>query len=212
MNLNIQRFDAQAGMWDENPVRAELARRIVENVEREIAALPSPGMMDYGCGTGMCSIPLAPRVASLLAVDISPGMLAQVRAKADALGFANVETLRHDLAAEPLAGRVFDAIVSAMALHHVKDVALLLKRFRELLAPGGVLLLADLDEEDGSFHADKTGVEHAGFRRDWLTQTLREAGFTDTAITTAHTIVKPPAGGGEPRGYGVFFAAARVRP
>jgi len=74
MNPNIQRFDERAGVWDENPVRAELARSIVRMAAMEITGIDSPRMMDFGCGTGMCSIPLAHRASSLLAVDVSPGI------------------------------------------------------------------------------------------------------------------------------------------
>lgn len=212
VNPNIHRFDERAGVWDENPVRAELARSIVNMAEAEITGLTAARMMDYGCGTGMCSIPLAHRVSSLLAVDVSSGMLAKLREKADALAIPNVETLQHDLASQPLEGREFDVIITAMALHHVRDVALVLKRFSPLLAPNGVLLLADLDQEDGSFHENPTGVEHLGFKRDWILNALWDAGFRMADIGTAHTIVKPAASGGEPRSYPVFFIAARVRP
>jgi len=212
MNPNIQRFDERAGVWDENPVRAELARSIVRMAEMEITGIASLRMMDYGCGTGMCSIPLAHRASSLLAVDVSPGMLAKYKEKADALGFHHVETLEHDLAVQPLEGREFDVIITAMALHHVRDVALVLKRFHPLLSQNGVLLIADLDREDGSFHDDPTGVEHHGFKRDWMLNALWDAGFKMAEICTAHTIVKPAASGGEPRSYPVFFMAARVRP
>jgi ubiquinone/menaquinone biosynthesis C-methylase UbiE len=212
MNPNIQRFDERAGVWDENPVRAELARSIVRMAEMEITGIASPRMMDYGCGTGMCSIPLAHRASSLLAVDVSCGMLAKLREKADALALSNVETLQHDLSVQPLEGREFDVIITAMALHHVRDVALVLKHFHPLLSQNGVLLIADLDREDGSFHEDPTGVEHHGFKRDWMLNALWDAGFRMAEIATAHTIVKPAASGGEPRSYPVFFMAARVRP
>ena len=212
MNQNIERFDARAGVWDENPVRAELARNIVSIAELKMAGFSAPRMMDYGCGTGMCSIPLAHRASSLLAVDVSLGMLAKYKEKADALGFQQVETLQHDLAAQPLEGREFDVIITAMTLHHVRDVALVLKRLHPLLSQSGVLLIADLDREDGSFHEDPTGVEHHGFKQDWMLNALWDAGFRMVEICTAHTIVKHTASGGEPRCYPVFFMAARVRP
>ena len=212
MNPNIQRFDERAGVWDENPVRAELARSIVALAEMEIARFAAPRMMDYGCGTGMCSIPMARGVSSLLALDVSPGMLAKFKEKSEALGLHQVETLQLDLAVQPLEGRKFDVIISAMALHHVRDVAIVLKRFHPLLASNGVLLIADLDREDGSFHDDPTGVEHHGFKRDWILNALWDAGFRMAEICTAHTIVKPAASGDESRSYPVFFIAARVRP
>ena len=211
-NPNIQRFDERAGVWDENPTQAEVACSIMKMAEAEISGFAAPRVMDYGCGTGLCSIPLAHRASSLLAVDVSPGMLARVREKADALALANVETLEHDLTAQPMEGREFDVIITGMTLHHVREVALLLKRFRPLLAANGVLLLADLDTEDGTFHHDPTGVEHHGFKRDWILGTLWDAGFKAVNVSTVHTIMKPLASNGENRSYPVFFMAARVCP
>jgi 2-polyprenyl-3-methyl-5-hydroxy-6-metoxy-1,4-benzoquinol methylase len=46
----------------------------------------------------------------------------------------------------------FDLIMSAMALHHVKDTSTLINSFYEHLKPGAKAALADLDKEDGSFH------------------------------------------------------------
>jgi len=211
-NPNIQRFDGRADLWDVNPLQAEVACSIVKLAEAEIVGFSSPRVMDYGCGTGLCSIPLAHTVASLLAVDVSPAMLEKVKEKAKALALANVETLQHDLAVQPLEGREFDAIITGMVLHHVRDVATLLKHFRPLLAANGVLLIADLDQEDGSFHKDPTGVEHHGFKRDWILNALWEVGFRMVNISTAHTIVKPSESGGESRSYPVFFMAARISP
>lgn len=211
VNPNIQRFDEQAGVWDDNPVRAALARSIVRMAEAEITRFTAPRVMDYGCGTGMCSIPLAHRASSLLAVDVSPGMLAKLRAKADALNLLNVETLQRNLAEQALEGREFDAIITAMALHHVRDVALVAKRFRPLLAPDGVLIIADLDQEDGSFHDDPTGVEHHGFKREWMLNILEAAGFRVVNVTTVHTIEKPAASGEGSRSYPVFFMTAKFQ-
>ncbi|XHR29144.1 MAG: class I SAM-dependent DNA methyltransferase [Chthoniobacteraceae bacterium] len=212
MNSNVARFDRQAGLWDENPVRAALSRAIVGLAEREIAGLPQPPrLMDYGCGTGMCSLPLARLCESVTAVDVSPGMLEKLREKAAAHSLGNVCTLCHDLSQSPLPGACgFDVILSAMALHHVREVPRLITALSGLLAPGGVLLLADLDHEDGSFHDDATGVEHQGFRREWLLNLLWEAGCRDVRIQTAHVIEKPVASGATGR-FPVFFMTARTR-
>ncbi|NIV32583.1 MAG: methyltransferase domain-containing protein, partial [Anaerolineae bacterium] len=65
--------------------------------------------------------------------------------------------------------RQFDLIVSAMALHHVEDTERLLQRFHQHLSPGGGIALADLDQEDGSFHPPEVeGVFHDGFDRTAL--------------------------------------------
>ena len=101
-----------------------------------------------------------------------------------------------------------DLIVSAMALHHIADIPQLLQALTQLLTPDGYLALADLDAEDGSFHADMTGVHHAGIDRDWLIAQLTTLGFHDVSATTAHVIERPNATG-ELRRYPVFLVSGR---
>ena len=164
--------------------------------------------MDYGCGTGLCSLPLAAQCGSVLGVDSSVGMLAQLEAKARANGLEHVRTRRHDLTAEALTGLEFDVILCAMTMHHVRQVETLLERFHSMLSPGGLVAVADLDKEDGSFHQDATGVEHHGFRREWIREKLQAAGFRPVEFETAYKLEKPGASG-ELHRYPVFLATAR---
>ena len=60
-----------------------------------------------------------------------------------------------------------------MVLHHVNDIEKIIGKFYRLLNPGGYLAIADLYEEDGSFHGDGfTG--HKGFNMDSLSGILRK--------------------------------------
>jgi 2-polyprenyl-3-methyl-5-hydroxy-6-metoxy-1,4-benzoquinol methylase len=121
-----------------------------------------------------------------------------------------VAARRHDLTAEPLAGVEFEVILCAMTLHHVREIGLLLSRLHSMLLPGGLLALADLDKEDGSFHQDTRGVEHHGFEREWIRRQLQAAGFIQVNFETAYEIEKPGPSG-EPRRFPVFLATARKR-
>ena len=138
-NANVSRFDEMAKSWDEEPRRVAMGAAIARAVEARIGGDQRPRLMDYGCGTGLCSLPLAGRCSSVLGVDSSTEMLARMEAKARAAGLGHVTTRRHDLTAEPLTGVEFDVILCAMALHHVREVGLLLSRFYSLLSPGGLL-------------------------------------------------------------------------
>jgi 2-polyprenyl-3-methyl-5-hydroxy-6-metoxy-1,4-benzoquinol methylase len=207
-NVNVKRFDEKAKSWDDEPRRVAMGMAIARAVEAKIGAGEKPRLMDYGCGTGLCSLPLAGRCAAVLGVDSSTEMLARLEAKARGAGLGPVTTRRHDLTAEALAGEEFDVILCAMTLHHVRDVGLLLGRFWSMLSAGGLLALADLDKEDGSFHEDGRGVEHHGFDREWVRQKLREAGFVEMTFETACEIEKPGRTG-EARRYPVFLASAR---
>jgi 2-polyprenyl-3-methyl-5-hydroxy-6-metoxy-1,4-benzoquinol methylase len=199
----MSHFDEKAKTWDEDPRRVAMGAAVARAVQEKFSGSQRPRLLDYGCGTGLCSLPLAGRCASVLGVDSSTEMLGQLQAKARAAGLTHVTTRRHDLTAEPLAGLEFDVILCAMTLHHVQDVGALLQRFQSLLAPGGLLALADLDAEDGSFHQDTRCVEHHGFPRDWIREQLQAAGFPLVKFETAYEIEKPD------RRYPVFLATAR---
>ena len=204
-----EHFDQKAAGWDEDAERLALTANIRGALERAMSGLVKPRMLDYGAGTGLCSLPLAEKCSSLLAVDVSSKMLDQLKEKARTLGLSHVNILQQDFSIETLVGGEFDVILCAMTMHHVRDIALLLRRFRALLASGGLLALADLDEEDGSFHADNSGVEHFGINREWLRERLIEAGFSTVEVDTVHQMNKPKAEG--VRSYPVFFAKARMQ-
>jgi 2-polyprenyl-3-methyl-5-hydroxy-6-metoxy-1,4-benzoquinol methylase len=192
-------FEAKAGGWDERPVPARISAAVGPLVKALVE--PTMRVLDFGAGTGLVTGHVAPHVAHVAAVDLSPSMLAKLTEKPELAG--KVTPYCQDLLEKPL-GERFDGIVSAMALHHVQDTAAILRAFREHLKPGGFVALADLDVEDGSFHAPGTeGVFHHGFDRDALRVRLEEAGFVDIDFRTAVEVHK------EGGAYSVFFVTAR---
>jgi len=117
-------------------------------------------------------------------------MLATLSDKIAAQGITNVRPLLLDLHSKDCPQQ-FDLIFSAMTLHHIDEVELILGKIVEGLKPGGILALADLDSEDGSFHRDNpTGVMHHGFDRAQLTAALRRLGLKSITVDTVHTIMK----------------------
>jgi cyclopropane fatty-acyl-phospholipid synthase-like methyltransferase len=101
-DTNASYFDEKAKSWDEEPRRVAMGAAIARAVEARIGRNQRPRLMDYGCGTGLCSLPLAGRCSSVLGVDSSTEMLARLEAKARAAGLGQVTTRRHDLTAEPV--------------------------------------------------------------------------------------------------------------
>jgi len=204
--MSSNRFDTAAAEWDQKQRRVDLAAAIAAG----IAALPLHQEMEaleYGCGTGLVGLALAPRLGSLIAADSSPGMLATLSDKIAAQGITNVRPLLLDLYSEDCPQQ-FDLIFSAMTLHHIDDVELILGKIVDGLKPGGILALADLDSEDGSFHRDNpTGVMHHGFDRAQLTAALRRLGLKAITVDTVHTIMKTD-GQGEKQPYPVFLLTA----
>ena len=204
--MSSNRFDTAAAEWDQKQRRVDLAAAIAAG----IAALPLHQEMEaleYGCGTGLVGLALAPRLGSLIAADSSPGMLATLSDKIAAQGITNVRPLLLDLHSQDCPQQ-FDLIFSAMTLHHIDDVELILDKIVHGLKPGGIVALADLDTEDGSFHRDNpTGVMHHGFDRVHLAGVLRRLGLGTIESSTVHTIMKENAAGAK-QPFPVFLLTA----
>lgn len=200
-------FDKEAAAWDENPARVKLADDVFAAIVRQ--ASPDAGMtaLDFGCGTGLLTLRLAPRVRSVVGVDSSQGMLDVLAAKVAREKLTNVRTLPLDLDKGDRLPGPCDLIVSNMTLHHIERIDSLLRQFHEALSPSGRLCLADLDSEGGQFHSDNQGVFHLGFDRAVLRQAFADAGFERIQDTTAAEVTKPGRDG-KLRSFSIFLMNA----
>jgi ubiquinone/menaquinone biosynthesis C-methylase UbiE len=204
--LDSAHFDSKARQWDENPVFQDRANQIAAAIVTAIPLNSTMRALDYGSGTGMLSFPLQEKLGHITLKDTSAGMLAVVKEKIAAWGIVNMATRLMDLTAAPIPGERYDLIYSSMTLHHIPDTNAILKAFHTLLNPGGWLCIADLDQEDGSFHGIQVDVHH-GFDRDALAAQAAQAGFTDIRFSTVFEIVKTTEAGS--RAYPVFLLLAR---
>lgn len=205
IQLDAAHFDAKARQWDENPVFRERGLKIADAIREAVPLHRQMRALDYGCGTGLLSFPLRDELGAMLLADSSGGMLEVVKEKIAAQGVSNMTTLQLDLLIDPPPQR-FDLIVTSMTLHHVPDTDQILRVFHDLLQPGGYLCIADLDQEDGSFHGIEVDVHH-GFDRADLSRRAALAGFADIRFQTVFSIAKEQAAG--PRDYPVFLMTAR---
>jgi SAM-dependent methyltransferase len=119
--------------------------------EAHIGALEGQGLgltsvvVDLGAGTGQFALQAARRFGRVIAVDVSPAMVAALRAKAEAEGIDNLTAERAGfLSFNP--GHPVDGVFTRHALHQLPDFwkAVALQRIADMLRPGGVLLLRDL--------------------------------------------------------------------
>jgi len=187
-------FDSRAAQWDNLPRRVALANAVVDAIICEADPQPEMRMLDYGCGTGLITLGLLPLVKDAVAVDSSHGMLEQLEVKSHEAGISNLQTMFIDLDQEWHLPEGVDLLVSSMTMHHVPEVAPLLVHFRESMNPGAQLCIADLQQEDGSFHDDAAGIPHKGFAVDEMEKFFLEAGFTAVRTVPVMSVQKERAG------------------
>tara|TARA_R110002049_G_scaffold270191_1_gene447202 strand:+ start:137 stop:826 length:690 start_codon:yes stop_codon:yes gene_type:complete len=204
--LDANPFDARARQWDDNPVFLERGLKIAEAVRRAVPLHKEMNALDYGCGTGLLSFPLKDELGTMLLADSSSGMLEVVTEKIIAQGVTHMTAMKLDLLTDPVPTQKFDLIVTAMTLHHVPDTDYILHVFHDLLSPGGYLCIADLDQEDGSFHGPEVDVHH-GFDQVDLGRRTAQAGFIEIQFETVFTITKERGTGTQ--SYPVFLLVAQ---
>jgi ubiquinone/menaquinone biosynthesis C-methylase UbiE len=139
------RWDERVEAWEEvaeSEAFLELRDRIVELA----APHPDDRVVDLGAGTGLLALALAPKVADVVAVDISGRMLERLDGTAASDGLENLHTLEADLRHLPLEDESATLVVSNYAFHHLDDAGkeLALSEARRVLRPGGRLVVCDM--------------------------------------------------------------------
>jgi len=202
----VTNFDERAKDWDSDPKKVERARQVAEQIRQMVPLSREMNGFEYGCGTGLLSFALQEDLGQITLADTSQGMLDVLKEKIKAAGVMNMHPVRLDLAEDTIPAARFHVTYSLMTMHHIQNVQDILRKFYTLLEPKGILIIADLDKEDGSFHTDGTTDVHKGFARDELQTMVESSGFEHVKFTTAYTIRKMV--GDEEKSFPVFLMTA----
>lgn len=124
--------------WGHNDYYHDLLARHVPAACREA--------LEVGCGAGAFSRRLAERGGRVLALDLSPNMIAL--AKESSAQFPNVDFEVADVLTRELPAGRFDCVATVATLHHL-PVREVLPKLKGALRAGGVLLVLDLFEPAG---------------------------------------------------------------
>jgi ArsR family transcriptional regulator len=170
-----------------------LPGRTWEGLARALIQLAPRGRYaDLGIGDGMLTLMLSEVAHSVTAVDISPEMLAQLRARASKQGITNIETVEGEIEDLPLPDGSFDVAVLSQALHHAVHPERALAEARRILVPGGRLLVIDLLAHTEEWVRDQLQHVHLGFTEVALGEMLAQIGFERTLIRRAARDPQPP--------------------
>ena len=169
----IAKFEAMAAEWWDpngkfrplhrmNPLRLDyIADQIAAEFGRDRRSLrPFAGLevLDIGCGGGLASEPMARLGATVTGADATEVNIAVARAHAAQQG---LEIDYRATTAEALLATDarFDVVLALEIVEHVADPASFVATCRELLKPGGLLILTTLNRTGRSFAAAIVGAE-----------------------------------------------------
>jgi demethylmenaquinone methyltransferase/2-methoxy-6-polyprenyl-1,4-benzoquinol methylase len=118
--------------------------------------VPGQAVVDVGCGTGLLAreaiaIVCADGAAgSLVGVDPSPGMMAQVHTNAKVPLPPSARFIEGRAERLPLPDASADVLTMGYALRHIDDLAPAFAEFRRVLRPGGRLLILEITRPESA--------------------------------------------------------------
>jgi ubiquinone/menaquinone biosynthesis C-methylase UbiE len=141
--------------------------------------------LDIATGTGHTALALAPHVASVIGIDLTPRMLAEAERLRVERGATNVAFQTGDVHQLDFSDASFDLVTCRRAAHHFSDIGRALGEMRRVLRPQGRLIIDDRsvpenDFVDGCMNAldrlhDESHVRQ--YRPSEWRRMLAEAGF-----------------------------------
>jgi ubiquinone/menaquinone biosynthesis C-methylase UbiE len=183
----MNEFDSKAIEWDSNPMHWERSAAIAEEIKKLIPLSKEMSALEYGAGTGITSFLLKDYIKEITLMDNSAEMIRVINGKISSTKAKNLRAVNFNLEEEEYKEGKFDLIFTQMVLHHVNDTERIIRAFHQLLNKGSYLAIADLYEEDGSFHGDGFSG-HKGFNMDWLSGILSKNKFSGIFYKTCFVI------------------------
>ena len=179
--LKARAWDALRGdtsSWDDRAFFLEVTKELGEPV------------LDVGCGTGRILLDFLALGIDIDGVEISPDMLAILRAKADAAGLDVARRIHEASMATMDLGRTYRLILvpssSFQLLIDPADAAAAMRRFHEHLEPGGTLVMPWIDIAKDYPRGDDEGTREATLPDGSLIR-LAYRGWFDPATGLEHT-------------------------
>lgn len=189
-----------------NPAEQQrMGRRTAARAAAFLKPYLRPGLrlLDCGCGPGSITVGLAEWVApgEVVGMDVAPEQLERARAQAEEQGVPNVTFERGDAMALPFEDGSFDVVFAHAVLKHLADPVAVLREFRRVLRPTGIVGVSDLDWGTLLWEPRTPILDEviAVMFRVWghngaspfyprhLRQYLREAGFQQSQLDTIPT-------------------------
>jgi len=129
----------------EDPTRKEWQKP--DEVIAGLGPLVGKTVADIGAGTGYFSFPIAERGAKVIAIDIDQRFLDYIEARKRREKRSEIESRRTAPDSPGLKPYEADIVLIVDTWHHIEDHASYLKKLRQGLRLGGILVIVDFKKE-----------------------------------------------------------------
>ncbi len=142
-----------AAETDRLVAQAAIIQPITQRLLSKAGLKPGMRVLDVGCGAGDVALLASEMVGpggSVIGIDHNASVLAHARARAQTVGYHNVEFQEHSLASfsDP---NGFDLVVGRYVFVHQDDPTAFLRRTRSFVRPGGALAFHEPSLLPGQF-------------------------------------------------------------
>jgi demethylmenaquinone methyltransferase/2-methoxy-6-polyprenyl-1,4-benzoquinol methylase len=136
-------FDDVAKHYDRTNAVLSAGNDYLWRIATVRAVTPQAGerILDLAAGTGTSSVALSHTGAKVIAVDFSPGMIAEGRRK-----HKNIEFIQADIEKLPFGDDEFDAVTISFGLRNVNDPKVAIAEMYRVLKPGGRLVICEFSK------------------------------------------------------------------
>ncbi len=129
---------------------------------------PGALWVETACGPGLIARAMAPRVGSVVGIDLTPSMVEKARADAAAAGVENVSFETGDVTALPMADDSLDGAITRFSLHHIPAPIRVLEEMARVVKPGGYVVVSDfVTDDDGESAAWQEQIERLRDPSHW---------------------------------------------
>src|SRR6201999_3288318 len=161
-----EEFAHQADSFARSPTMS-----LAETLDAVVELVPADGSArwaEFACGPGLIARAMAPRVGSVLGLDLTPAMIDKARAEAAAAGVENVSFELGDATALDVPDDSFDGAITRFSLHHIPAPIRVLEEMRRVVKPGGLVVVADhVTDDEGAAAAWHEEIERLRDPSHW---------------------------------------------
>ena len=169
-------YTTYAGFYDK--VFGKVFHEGRESAIRNLNVQPNERILEVGFGTGL-ALPMYPRHCRIVGIDLSEGMLAKAKEKAEAHRLEHVQLHRMDAGAMEFDDDSFDTVVAAYVVTAVPDYRTVVNEMIRVCRPDGRIIMLNHFSNGNKVIAAVEKVispltKHLGWRTDLSLNTVLE--------------------------------------